>query len=114
MANRQAAYNYLRGKFQTWNQQTGKLERHVDPRKRDGIASELRHDINEVRAAVCPYIKDVGYAQSKSLIVQAAEGLTGSFFGFPLISTADVILGALMDVCGYVRRGDALILSGLS
>lgn len=110
MADYEAAYSYLRGKFQLWNQIQGPhLENYVDPRGRSGIASEFQHDIAQISRSICPFIKEVGYAQSKSLIVKAAEGLAGSFFGFPIRSTADIILGALMDVCGYTKQGNRLI-----
>jgi hypothetical protein len=113
MEDQQNGYNYLRGKFTQWYQETGRLEKHVDPRKRAGIAAEFRQDLQNVKANVCPYIKDAGYFQSKSLIVKAAEGFVGIFFGFPLYSTADIILQSLIDVCGFVRRGDNLVERGL-
>jgi hypothetical protein len=109
MANQQDAFSYLRSKFQNWYQQSGKLERYVDPRHKSGLVAEFQKDASAMHSSVCPYIREAGYYQSKSLIVRAAEGLAGLFFGFPLYSTADIILGALMDVCGYARQGDRLI-----
>ena len=109
MADQQAAFSYLRSKFQSWHQQSGKLEKYVDPRHRSGIVDEFHKDASAIHSSVCPYIREAGYYQSKNLIVRAAEGLAGIFFGFPLYSTADIILGALMDVCGYARQGDRLI-----
>lgn len=109
MADQQTVYNYIRGKFEYWYQQSGKLERYVDSRHKSGLVTEFQKDASAIHISICPYIREAGYYQSKSLIVRAAEGLAGIFFGFPLYSTADVILGALMDVCGYTRRGDRLI-----
>lgn len=113
MANQQLAYDYLRNKFQEWNRSGGNLENYVNSRKMQGVEDEFQKDVTEVKRTVCPYIKEIGHAQSKSLIVQAAEGLAGNFFGFPVISTADIILGALMKVCGFVRQGDNLIQKGV-
>lgn len=106
----EAAYNYLREKFQLWNQIQGPhLENYVNPRGRSGIAGEFQHDVTQISRSVCPFIKEVGYEQSKSLIAKAAEGLAGWFFSFPIRSTADIILGALMDVCGYKKQGNRLM-----
>lgn len=113
MADQQAAFSYLSSRFQSWYQQSGKLEKYVDPRHRSGIVDEFQKDASAIHSSVCPYIREAGYYQSKNLIVRAAEGLAGIFFGFPLYSTADIILGALMDVCGYKRQGDRLIEKGL-
>ena len=71
------------------------------------------NDTNLLKNYVCPYIQQAGYAQSRNLILQAAERIGGIFLDFPLFSTVDIILGALMDVCGLTRQGDALILMGL-
>lgn len=113
MVNQQIPYNYLRNRFQEWNRTSGHLEKYVDPKKRQGLANEFQKDVIEVKQSVCPYIREMGYTQSKSLIVQAAEGLAGTFFGFPILSTADIVLGALMDVCGFVKQGDRLIQKGV-
>ena len=109
MADQQAAYSYLRDKFQNWYHQSGKLEKYVNPRHKSGLVAEFQKDASAMHSSVCPYIREAGYYQSKSLIVRAAEGLAWIFFGFPFYSTSDVILGALMDVCGYTKKGDSLI-----
>ena len=109
MANQQDAFSYLRSKFQNWYQQSGKLERYVDPRHKSGLVAEFQKDASAMHGSVCPYIREAGYYQSKNLIIRAAEGLVGRFFNFPILSTSDIILGALMDACGYKRHGDRLI-----
>ncbi len=114
MDNTQIPYNYLRGLFQTWKDNDGTLERHVPILiGRQKLVKEFNADVKTVKANVCPYIKELGYAQSRSLILWAAEGLAGFAFDFPLVGTADLTLGALMDVCGFKKQGDQLIERGL-
>ncbi len=62
---------------------------------------------------VCPYIKETGYVQSKNVLAQAAEGIADIWIHFPVSGTLDIVMGALLDVCGFYRRGDSLIIKGL-
>lgn len=106
-------YSYLRPKFEKWKSTSGWIDWYVNYFwGRGKVTSEFADDFRIIKADVCPYISQAGYAQSRNLILQAAEGLAGIFFGFPVLGSADVILGILMDVCGLTRQGDALILKG--
>ena len=114
MTDLQIPYNYLRPKFEQWKAKSGNVWWYVAVHGgRAGLINEFMNDINLVKSYVCPYIRQAGYAQSRNLILQAAEGIAGIFFDFRLKSTVDIILGALMDVCGLMRQGDELILRGL-
>ncbi len=112
MADPEGAIDYLRRTFGAWRKQDGTLKRHVKARKRSGLAADFEKDASEVRTAVCPFIKEAGYAQSKSMLLKAGEGLAGLILNFQFESAADIVLGALMDVCGYKREGDRLIEKG--
>ncbi len=112
MADPGSAHDYLKETFETWKKQDGTLKRHIRARKQPGLVADFQKDAAKVRAAVCPYIRDAGYAQSKSMLLKAGEGLAGLIFSFQIGSAADTVLGALMDVCGYRREGDRLIEKG--
>ncbi len=114
MMNTQVPYAYLRERFQAWKNSEGSLEKHVPViTGKQKLVKEFNGDIQRVKIEVCPFIKELGYTQSKSLVLQAAEGLAGFAFDFPVVGTADLTLGALMDVCGFKKRGDSLIENGL-
>ncbi len=112
MTDPEGAIDYLKRIFGEWEKQDGTLKRHVRARKRSGLAADFKKDSAEVRATVCPYIKEAGYAQSKSILLKAGEGLAGLILNFQLESAADIVLGALLDVCGYKKEGDKLIEKG--
>jgi len=101
---------YLRGKFKLWKQESERLEKQapmmVGKKK---ILEDLEKDADILKASVCPYIKEAGYAQARSTVLQAAEGLVSNDVNFPVVGTVDIVLGALLDTCGYVRRGDSLL-----
>ena len=114
MLDPQIPLSYLRQKFEQWKAKSGSVWWYVATHgRRDGLRNEFMNDINLLKSYVCPYIQQAGYAQSRNLILQAAEGIAGIFFNFSLWSTVDIILDALMDVCGLTSQGDALILKGL-
>ena len=114
MFDPQIPLSYLRPKFEKWKAASGNVWWYVATHgRRAGLRDEFTIDINLLKNYVCPYIQQAGYAQSRNLILKAAERIGGIFLDFPLFSTVDIILGALMDVCGLTRQGDALILKGL-
>lgn len=114
MINSQIPYSYLRPRFEQWKAQSGNVWWYVATHgSKQGLVNEFLNDISLVKSNVCPYIREAGYLQSRNLILQIAEGIGGIFFNFPFLSTADIILGALMVVCGLTRQGDTLILKGL-
>ena len=114
MFDPQIPLSYLRPKFVQWKATSGNVWWYVAThRRRVGLRDEFTIDINLLKNYVCPYIQQAGYAQSRNLILKAAERIGGIFLDFPLFSTVDIILGALMDVCGLTRQGDALTLKGL-
>ena len=62
-------------------------------------------DASLLKSEVCPYIGEAGYVQSKSILLQAAEGFAGWEIQFPILGTLDIVMGALLDLCGFYRRG---------
>ena len=100
-----SAYNYIRGKFELWSQIDGSPERHVPViGGKEKVRDEFLDDLAQLRITMCPYIREVGYDQSKNLILRAAEGIAGYFFNFPLLGTADLVMAALIEACGYSRH----------
>lgn len=107
-------YNFFKKTFTTWQHSDGRMASHVPViGGRSKVLNELGADSSLLKADVCPYIKEAGYTQSKNVLLQAAEGLAGTEIKFPVVGTADIIMGALLDLCGYYKSGDSLIIKGL-
>ena len=85
----------------------------LDGATKDRVLNELKQDAGELKVEVCPYIKEAGYIQSKNVLVQAAEGIADIWIQFPFTGTLDIVMGALLDLCGFYRRGNSLIEKGL-
>lgn len=112
--NSQPMYDYFKRKFISWKTASGRMASYVPViRGKEKVLEELRADASLLKTDVCPYIKEAGYIQSKNVLLQAAEGLAGWEIQFPIAGTLDIVMGALLDLCGYYRRGDALIVKGL-
>ena len=108
--NQNATLEYFKEKFNLWNSESGSLRKYIPligGKKK--IIKELDKDAEILKTSVCPYIKQAGYLQAKSTLLQAAEGLTGNTLNFPVVGVIDLVLGALLDACGYVKRGDSLL-----
>ncbi|MHB1709042.1 MAG: hypothetical protein ACYCT2_06175 [Thermoplasmataceae archaeon] len=108
--NQNATLEYFKEKFNLWNSESGSLRKYIPligGKKK--IIKELDKDAEILKNTVCPYIKRVGYLQAKSTLLQAAEGLTGNELNFPVVGVIDLVLGSLLDACGYVKRGDSLL-----
>ena len=56
---------------------------------RQKLVKVFNTNIKTVKADVCPYIKEEGYAQSLSLILKAVEGIYGFSFDFPIVGTVN-------------------------
>lgn len=110
----QPMYNYFRDKFTTWKNVNGRMTSYVPViGGKDKVLNELKQDAGELKVEVCPYIKEAGYIQSKNVLVQAAEGIADIWIQFPFTGTLDIVMGALLDLCGFYRRGNSLIEKGL-
>ena len=107
-------YDYFRRKFTSWQVTNGRMTSHVPiVGGKERVLTELRNDGTFLKMEVCPYIKEAGYVQSKNVLLQAAEGFAGWEIQFPVLGTLDIVMGAMLDLCGFYRRGNALIIKGL-
>ena len=112
--NENNLYQYFTNKFRDWKNMDGSIERHVPtPGGKEKVIAELQQDADYLKASVCPYLKEAGYDQSKSVLIKATEGALGFLTNFPVTGTIDVTLGALIYVCGYKRKGLQLIVDAL-
>ncbi|MEM0134650.1 MAG: hypothetical protein QXU18_05400 [Thermoplasmatales archaeon] len=112
--NPQPTYDYFRRKFTSWQIENGKMASYVPVLGgKEKVLHELEVDASLLKSEACLYIREVGYAQSKNILLQAAEGFAGLEIRFPILGTLDIVMGSLLDLCGYYRRGNALIIKGL-
>ena len=107
-------YDYFRKKFAYWNATNGRMTSHVPIiGGKEKVIRELEVDASLLKSEVCPYIGEAGYVQSKNILLQAAEGFAGWEIQFPILGTLDIVMGALLDLCGFYRRGNALMTKGI-
>lgn len=112
MVNVQEVNRYFKNKSRGWVSASGSVENYLKQKGRPGMKSEFAGDPNF--HVVCKYLEQVGELQLKSDVAKSLEEIVSGVFGFPLVGSLDILIGAAVEACGYKPLGDQIIESALT
>ncbi len=99
-----SADEYLLNKFREWQVKgKGDYRNYVRQAKVDGIKKDLLSD-EKFKQEVCSYLKTYAKGQEKESILSVIQGIAN-----PDKDILEIIVGGILDACGYKETGNALV-----
>jgi hypothetical protein len=102
--------NYFQGKFVAWNTvlPDKNVRKYIVASGKANLANEFRTD-NYFKQVVCPYLAQYAIGKEKEAAATIIQDASSLFSGNFLPVELEILVGAILEACGYETVGSQLI-----
>lgn len=107
-------YEYFYNKFLEWQYKgNGDYKAYIKNAGRNGLKQEFLND-KKFKSEVCEFLKKYAETQERQNITDAALSVIESTAieatgEIPVIDVINIVVGAVLDACGYTKTGNKLL-----
>ena len=102
--------NYFRNKLVLWGSTPPHYDakRYIASKKKPGLIQEFRSE-PLFRNVVCPYLANYARGKERDALVSMFRDAVALFEGNIIPVEIDILIGAVLEACGYRKRGSGLL-----
>ena len=102
--------DYFRGKLNTWDSTHPhyNMKTYVNSKGKSGLIQEFRSDPLFMKV-VCPFLKEYAAGKEKDMAASILKDANSLLRGNPLSAEIDIVVAAVLEVCGYQKEAIGLL-----
>lgn len=102
--------SYFSGKLNKWDSTHPhyNMKSYVNNKGKSGLIEEFRNDPLFMKV-VCPYLKEYAVGKEKDMAASILKDANSLLRGNPLSAEIDIVVAAVLEVCGYQKEAIGLL-----
>lgn len=106
----EASCDYFRKKYQMWSSAHPHydVKKYINSKGKTGLIQEFRND-SLFSKVICPYLAQYAKGKEKDEMKSIFNDTLALLQGDAMPVEMDLVVGAVLEACGYTKKGSGLI-----